>query len=93
VAADLLAEDAVGAADVAGALRRDRRCLEAEAVLADGPRRLVHDLVLGRPPGLERQVVAGQVELEADDVRSNGPKGLLEQLLPGVVAFQDNNCP
>jgi hypothetical protein len=34
---DLLAQDPVGAADVAGALGRDRRGLEAEPVLADGP--------------------------------------------------------
>jgi hypothetical protein len=34
---DLLAQDPVGAADVAGALGLDRRGLEAEPVLADGP--------------------------------------------------------
>ena len=49
VAADLLAQDAVRAADVAGSLRRDRRRLQSQAVLADGPRGFVDDLVLGGP--------------------------------------------
>ena len=45
VAADLLAQDPVRAADVVGSLRRDRRGLEPEAGLDDGSRGLVDDLV------------------------------------------------
>ena len=48
LAADLLAEDAVRRADVAAALRRDRRGLQAEPVLADRRGGLVHDPVVGR---------------------------------------------
>ena len=50
LAADLLAEDPVRRADVVAPLGRDRRGLQAEAVLADRRGGLVHDLVLRRAP-------------------------------------------
>src|SRR5204862_5203357 len=46
LAVDLLAQDAVRAADVVLALRRDRRRLDSEAGLADGSRSGDHDLVV-----------------------------------------------
>ena len=64
LAADLLAQDAVRRADVVAALRGDRRRLQAEPVLADRAGRVMHDPVLGLPPGLEREVEPGEIELE-----------------------------
>src|SRR4051794_41395636 len=46
--ADPLADDPVGASDVAGALRRDRRRLQAEAGLPHRRRGLVADAVVSR---------------------------------------------
>jgi hypothetical protein len=93
VAADLLAEDAVRAADIAGALGSDRGRLEAKPVFADRAGGLVDDLVLGRAPCLERQVVARQLELEPDHVGRENAERLLEELLPGVVALEHDDSP
>ena len=93
LAADLLAQDPVRRADVVAALGRDRRRLEAEPVLADRPRGLVHDLVLRRAPVLEREVVARELELDPDHVRLERAEPFLEQLLPGLVTFEHDNRP
>src|SRR5207302_5465357 len=61
--ADLLAQDAVRRADVVTALRRDRRRLQAEAVLANCARGLVDDAVLRRAARVEREVEARELEL------------------------------
>jgi hypothetical protein len=88
VAADLLAQDAIRAADVVLALRRDRRRLEAEACLADGGRGLVGDAVLRCAALLERKVVAGEIELETDDFRREQADRFVQQFLPGLVSFE-----
>jgi hypothetical protein len=89
--ADLLAQDAVGGADVVLALGRDRGRLDAEAGLAHGARGVVDDLVAGRAPLLEREVEALQLDVDADDARVEHPERLLEQLLAGFVALQDGD--
>ena len=93
VPADLLPEDAIWAADVVGSLRRDRRRLEAEARLDDGARGLVDDLILRPASRLQRQVEVRELELEADDLGGENPQGLREQLLAGLVAFEDGDRP
>ena len=91
LAADLLAEDPVRGPDVVAALGRDRRSLEAEAVGGDRARCLVHDAVGGRAPAGERQVEARQRELDPEDVRLQDADGRLEQLLPRLVALEDDD--
>jgi hypothetical protein len=89
--ADLLAKDSVRRADVALLLRGDRRRLQAEAVLADGRRGVVHDLVLRLSALLQREVEARELELDADDVRRQHAKRLLEELLSGLVSLQNDD--
>ena len=49
------------------------------------------DLVLRRAPALEREVEARELELDADHVGREHAQGLLEQLLPGLVPFEDDD--
>ena len=93
LAADLLAQDPVRRADVVTALGRHRRRLQPEAVLADRTRRLVDDLVLGRPAVLEGEVVARELELDPDHVRLERAQPFLEQLLTGLVTLEHDNRP
>src|SRR5205085_6458675 len=72
-------------------LGRHRRRLQAQAVVTDRPRGLVHDTVLRRPAVLEREVEAGERDLDPDHVRREDPERLLEQLLARLVAFQDDD--
>ena len=88
LAADLLADEPVRRADVVLALRRDRRRFQSQAVLPDRSGGLVDDPVVGLPPRLEREVVAGEVELEADHVGSEHAERFLEELLPGLVPLE-----
>ena len=60
-------------------------------MLADRGRRLVHDGVSGLAPLREREVEAGEVDLESDHVRGQHAQRLLEQLLAGLVAFEDHD--
>ncbi len=91
---DLLTEDPVRRADVAGAFRGDRCSLQSQARLTHGLGRLVDDRVLRRSAIGEREVVAREVELGADDVRRNHAERFLEQLLPGLVSLQhDDRLP
>ncbi len=89
--ADLLAQDAIRRADVARAFGSDRRRFQAEAVLLDGRRGLVHHLVLRRPPTLDRQVEAWKRDRFPDDVRREDAQCLLEQFLPGLVALENDD--
>jgi hypothetical protein len=91
LAVDALAHDAVGRADVVLALRRDRRRLDAQARLAHRRGGVVHDLVCGLAPLLERQVVAVERDRQADDLRVKDAERLLEQLLSGLVALEDGD--
>ena len=91
LAAYLFTQDAVRRAHVPCHLRGHRRRLEAEPVGADRACRFVDDLVLGCPPIFERQVEPRQCELEADHVRLQHPERLLEQFLPGLVAFENDD--
>ena len=88
VAADLLAQDAVRAADVARSLGRDGRRLQPEPALADGSRGLVHDLRSPWPGATPARGRSGEVELEADHVGGEDAQRLVQQLLPGVVPLQ-----
>jgi hypothetical protein len=90
-AADLLAEDAVRGADVVASLGRDRRRLQAEAVLADRARGVVDDGVLRVPAGLQREIEAGKVELDPGHVRAEHAQRLLQQFLAGLVALQHHD--
>ena len=91
LAVDLLAQDPVRGADVVLALGRDRRGLQPEARLAHRARGLVDDLVAGLAPLLQREVVRVELELHAEDRRVQDPDGLLEQLLAGLVALEDDD--
>ena len=91
LAVDALAQDPVGRADVVLALGRDRRRLDAEARRAHRRGGLVDDLVAGLAALLEREVVAVELEREPDDVGVEHAEGLLEQLLPGLVALEDGD--
>ena len=66
LAVDLLAQDLVRAADVVGALGRDRRRLDRRSrPRASRAAALTHDLVAGPAAVLEREVVVLEVELDA----------------------------
>jgi hypothetical protein len=90
-AADLLAEDAVGRPDVFAPFRRDRRRLQAEPVLADRPRSLVHDRVLAVSSGLQREIETEEVELDSGHLGSQDAQGFLQQFLPGLVPLQHHD--
>ena len=91
-AADLLPQDPVGRSHVVLSLRRHRRSLEPEAVVANGLRGVVDDAVGGLPALFEREVEARQRELQTDDVGRKDAQRGLEQLLPGLVSFQHHHC-
>ena len=91
LAVDLLAQDPVRGADVVLALGRDRRGLQPEAGLAHRPRGLVDDLVARLAPLLEREVVVVELELDPEQLGVEHPHGLLEQLLAGLVALEDDD--
>ena len=88
LAVDRLADQAVGAADVIGALRGDRRRLDPEAGLRHRGCGLRADIVVSPATALEREVEPLEVHLQADHAGSDHPQRLLEQLLPGLVALE-----
>ena len=89
--ADLFAEDPVRGADIVASLRRDRRRLQPEPVLADGTGGIVHHAVLCPATRLEREVETRELELEADHVGLEHAQGFLQQFLPGFVALQHHD--
>ncbi len=91
LAVDRLAQDPVGGADVVGALGRDRGGLEPEAGSAHRRGRLGHAFVGGCAPALERQVVVLELDGRAADVGIEHADRLLEQLLAGLVAVEDDD--
>ena len=91
LAVDLLAQDPVGRADVVLALGRDGRGLEPEPGLAHGLGGLGDDGVVGLAAVLEREVVVDELGLEPGDVGVEHADRLLEQLLPGLVALEDDD--
>ena len=93
LAADLLAEDPVRRADVAGAFGRDGRRLQAEPGLAHRRCGLVDDSVLRRATAFEREVEARKLELDPDHVRDEHTQGFFEQLLPGLVPLEHDDRP
>src|SRR5205085_3380118 len=72
-------------------LRRHGRRLQAQPVLANRSRRLVHDLVAGHAPRFEREVEPRQLELDADHVGGEDAQRLLEQLLARLVSLEDGD--
>jgi len=60
-------------------------------VLANRGRRLVHDCVLRRAAVREGEVVVDEIERDAGHVGRKHPEALLEQLLPGLVACEDDD--
>ena len=91
LATDLLAQDAVRRADIVARLRRDRRGLQSEPVPADRLRGLVNDAVAGRAAARQREVEPRQRHLDADHVRGEHSQRLLEELLAGLVALEDDD--
>jgi hypothetical protein len=91
LAVDRLAQDPVRRADVVLALRRDRRGLEAEAGRAHRRGGLGDALVLRRAPVLEREIVVLELDLRPADVGVEHADRLLEQLLAGLVAVEDDD--
>src|SRR5205814_4729836 len=85
---DLLAQNRVGAADVAGALGRDGRRFDAEAELAEALGGVEHALVASAAALLEREVVVVGLDLEAEHLAVEEAQSLAEQLFPGLVAMQ-----
>ena len=86
-----LAQNPIGAADIAGRLGRDGGGFEAEARLAHGHGSVTHDIVCGRPPVGERQVEMDELQVESEDSGIEHPQGLLEQLLSRLVPVADND--
>ena len=83
----------VGAADVVRALGRDRGRLEPEARLAHAPPRPpTPPRCSVRAPVLERQVVVLELDLDPGHARVEHPQRLLEQLLAGLVALEDDDA-
>src|SRR5207249_3146263 len=89
--ADLLAQDPVWRANVLAPFRGDRRGLQAEPTLADRLRGLVDDPVVGRAARVEREVEAGELQLEPGDPGCENAQRLFEQLLPRLVSFEDDD--
>ena len=81
----LLPEDGVRRAHVIRTLRRDGGGFDPEPRLLHRRRRLVHDLVTGRPAVLQRQVVTLKLEVEARHAGSKHPQRLLQELLARLV--------
>ena len=88
---DLLAQDSVRRADIVLALGGDRGRLEPEAGLAHRPGGLGDDLVGRGAPALEREVEALELYLHAEERRIEQPERLLEELLSGLVALEDDD--
>ena len=72
-------------------LGRHRRGFQPEPVLPDRCGCLVDDPVSGLPAPLERQVEARQLDLQSDHVPREHAQRFLEQLLAGLVAFEDDD--
>src|SRR6266850_3365620 len=87
-AVDLLAQDRVGAAHVAGSFGRDRGGLDAEAELTERLRGVEHDLVARLAALLEREVEVALFDLQAEHVWLEKAQRLAEQLLAGLVAME-----
>ena len=85
---DRLAQDPVRAADVVGALGRDRRRLQAQPVSRIALGRLGADLVVGLATVLQREVEALDLDLDPEHSGIEHPQRLLEQLLPRLVAVE-----
>ena len=85
------AQDAIRTADVAGRLGRDGGRLEPQARFPHGGGGLADDLVGGGAPIAEGQVEPDQVDIEPEDCGVEHPQGLIEQLLPGLVAVADDD--
>ena len=56
-----------------------------------GLRRLGHARVVGLPPALEGEVVALQGDVEPEELRVEHAQRLLEELLAGLVALEDDD--
>src|SRR5438445_757633 len=91
---DLLAQDCVGAADVAGALGRDRGRLDPVPELSQRVGGVEHDLVARSAPLCEGEVEVAGLDVEGENRRVKEPERLAEQLLAGLVAVQhgDGRC-
>ena len=90
-AVDLLAQDRVGAADVAGTLGGDGRGLDAKPELAERGRGVEHALVTGLPPLLQREVEVPGFDLDPQHDRVEEAERLPEQLHAGLVAVEDGD--
>src|SRR6266436_6055795 len=86
---DLLAQDCVGATDVARTFRRDGRRLETVSAFAQRGGGIHDDLVPGLSTPLEGEVEVAPIDLETDAVRLEQPDGLPQQLLASLVAVKD----
>ena len=91
LAVDGLAQQPVRAAHVVLALGRDRGRLEAEARLAHGRGGLVTTSLLGLAAVVEREVEVLELELDLQHLGIEHAQRLLEQLLTGFVALEDDN--
>jgi len=90
-AVDLLAQDRVGAADVAGALGGDGGRFDPEPALAERGRRVQDDLVPGRPAVLQGEVEVALLDRETQDVSLEDAERLFQQLLTRLVAVQNRH--
>ena len=91
VAADLLAEDAVRAADVACALGGHGRRFQAEPGLADrGAASCTTAFSVARRYSSERSK-RGSSSSKPDHVGRENAEGLLQQLLAGLVPFEHDD--
>ena len=91
LAADLFPKDPVWRPDVTRALRCDRGRFQPEPVLANRSSRLMDDGVARRTTPFEREVEANESELDTDHLGCECAKRLFEQLLPSLVAFENDD--
>lgn len=88
---DLLAQDAIRRAHVIGALRRDRRGLQAKPGVAYRSRGVLDHRVTRLAAVLQGQVEALDLKLQGKYVGAEHPQGLLQQLLPGLISVEHDD--
>jgi hypothetical protein len=81
----------MAAADVAGALRRDGGGLDPVAGGLQGQGGVQDDLVTGLAPVVQGEVEVLDLHGDPGDVGGQHLEGLLEQLLAGLVAVEDDD--
>ena len=89
-AADRFAQNAIGRADVAVALGRNRRGFESDTVTPYSRSGVRHYAIIRGAPVLERQIEALESNLQSGDARVEDAQCFDQQFLSGLIAFEDD---